>query len=478
MTVTMNLPRWFATMMLVSAACARDERPDAPDAGRGSPVGFTFQTAEGGFSSFGWSGQLHRVTGAVGTPFGVKTTACDDHGVCRFEGPSAPASPVDRRRCLFRTSQTCASDADCLHGAQGSDKDYTPCVYIYDAPIATPLVGGDGKVGACSWSYIPVTAPDGKPSIRGTLNLNSGALNLEDLTVLLPLNGRAPAMPGGPGGFAGVCPECVGDIAPNDGRKDGTCRLSTHVDGTRGVADPGLDLGMPCDVHRYGTIPGYDGGYSIDCSARLTRGLGQPTQFGGSFTSSGYTATITEDSPNCTAPGFEGEKCFCGMCADGVTACMSSADCGGGACGNPDTRAACDPNPYPSDDPAGYNPALPIHQCKQAPIDPAKFAVAGNACVDGTCTWDEDRNIGTCKSKLNPALNIGCYPSGVGKSIVAQGRARRVDSLGTVYYADTATARCTAASRSAPLNSQLGLPGLQFQKRNFVIIPAYAEDPR
>src|SRR6185295_6044792 len=101
--------------------------------------------------------------------------------------------------------------------------------------------------------------------------------NLENLTVLLPLNGRRDAQ--NRPGFAGVCPECVGDISPNDGKKDGTCRISTHLTDANVHADPGLDEGARCDVHRYGTLSKYEGSYSMDCAVGLTRGIGQPTQF-------------------------------------------------------------------------------------------------------------------------------------------------------------------------------------------------------
>jgi hypothetical protein len=453
---------WLFVAASASAACGTSS--GAQNHGpQGDPIGFTFENAEGGFADFGWSGALHLVKGAAGTPFGVKTTQCDDSGVCRFEGPSDPASGVKRRRCLFRTSMLCQTDADC--GA-----DYQPCVYIYDAPIATPLTGADGSVGACGWSYIPLTTPDGKPSITGTLNLDTGALNLENLTVLLPLNARRDAM--GRPGFAGVCPECVGDVSPNDGKKDGVCRVSTRLPNPSVHADPGLDEGMPCDVHRSGTLPGYEGSYSMDCAVPLQRGIGQPTQFGGSFSSEGFRAVITRDSPDCTTPGFAGEKCFCAMCADGVTPCMSSADCGGQTCGAP-SLADCDANPYPGQ--TGYDATFPVNQCRRSPL-PSRFGVGGDGCDAAGCRWDATTNIGSCHSALD-GRPIGCYPSGLGNSIQVNGRAERDPGVSTIYYADTATARCMPAGQSAALNSQLGLPGLTFQKRNFRIISRYGEAP-
>jgi len=401
----------------------------------GDPIGFTFESAAGSFASFGWTGVVHNVIEPPGTPFGVKTTECRD-GVCRFEGPTDPGSKVNRRRCLFRMSKTCNSESDCpLDGGNP-----TPCVYIYDTPIATPLLGTDGKFGACAWSYIPIAAAGQPPTIAGTLNLASGALNLENLTVLLPLNSNSN------GTFRGPCAECVGDTSPNDGVREGTCQKATHRGDGISPAEPddSPDIGMPCDINRTGTIGGYDGSYSMDCSPTVKSGVNPPLQFGGSFNSSGFQVSLSGESPDCTTPG---QKCFCGMCRGSSTACMSKENCGGSPCEN----------------------------------DPTKLAVANNNCA-GVCTWDDTKGVGTCTSKwpnpLDPSipLVVGCYPSSSGARINAPGRAQRDDHIGTVYQVDTASARCIPAGTSAQLNSQLGLPGLLFQKRNFQIIPKYEED--
>lgn len=419
---------WLSIVIWTCAAtgCSSGVDSAAPP---GDPIGFTFESTAGSFASFGWSGAVHNVTEAPGTPFGVKTTECKD-GVCRFEGPTDPESKVNRRRCLYRMSKTCNADSDCpLDGANP-----TPCVYIYDTPIATPLLGNNNKIGACAWSYIPI-ATAGQPStIRGTLNLASGALNLDNLTVLLPLNSNSD------GTFRGACAECIGDTMPNDGVREGKCQLATHL-GTGGSPadpDPSPDIGMSCDINRTGTIGGYDGNYSMDCSPTVISSVTPPLQFGGSFTSSGFQVSLTAQSPDCTTPG---QKCFCGMCPDNLTACMSNADCGGLACRN----------------------------------DPTKLAVASNNCFDGKCNWDSVRGVGSCVSNLPDARVVGCYPSALDASIIAPGHAQRDDHIGTVYQADTANARCIPAGKSAALNSQLGLPGLLFQKRNFQIIPEYEE---
>jgi hypothetical protein len=434
----------------------------------GDPIGFTFESSAGSFASFGWTGAVHNVAEPPGIPFEVKTTECRD-GVCRFEGPTDPRGEVNRRRCLYRMSTTCNTDSDCPLDGENP----TPCVYIYDTPIATPLSFRDSnnqnRIGACAWSYVPIAAVGQSPTITGTLNLTSGALNLEHLTVLLPLNSNAD------GTFRGLCAECVGDTKPNDGVRAGTCVQATHVGNGTSLAafDPSLDLGMPCDINRTGTIGGYDGNYSMDCSPTMISSGRPPLQFGGSFTSSGLQVSLSDQSPDCTTGG----QCFCGVCEDNVTACMSNKDCGGGICSTP-SEFDCEPNPIAGS--TGHDLTLQVNQCKK---DPTKFAVANNDCL-GECDWNPDKGVGSCKSKRDGRV-VGCYPSGPNASIIAPGHAQRDDHVGTVYRADTASASCIPARPAGPqgpmegfaaLNSQLGFPGLLFQKRNFQIIPAYEED--
>ena len=58
------------------------------------------------------------------------------------------------------------------------------------------------------------------------------------------------------------------------------------------------------------------------------------------------------------------------------------------------------------------------------------------------------------------------------RDIVALGGARKV---GSVFIADTATARCNRITPSPVVNAQVGLPGITFQKRSFRIVPEYPE---
>jgi hypothetical protein len=438
-----------------------DASPDGPMCK--PPIGFTFSAIEDrSLASFGWTGTVHNVRVTDGTPFGVKVTHCDGcDGVCTFEGPVAPKGAVNRRRCLNRMSITCEQDSDCPN----DNTPYRTCVFMYDPPAATPLVGLGGKRGACAWSYIPNPGPDEIPTIMGTIDQASGELNIQNLQVYLPLNGAG-------GMYRGACVECIGDDIANDGIKNGIC-MQTGRGGPDGADDPSPDIGQPCDIHRYGNVPGYEGNYSMDCSPTVRANDGTPNIFGGVFTSSGYQIEITESSPDCTDPAFAGEKCFCGACPDGVTSCLSDADCGGAKCGY--LPPNCDPNPLPFTDQGtlnpDYNPMFAPGQCRGATTNTHITMVGGNSCRNGLCDWDPEAGVGTCISKLTNQP-VGCYPSGIGTKLVAPGGARRV---GSVYIADTGTARCNRFVPSAVLNAQLGLPGLTFQKRSFRIIPEYPE---
>jgi hypothetical protein len=429
----------------------------AVDAACKPPVGFTFAAiGERSFASFGASGQIHNVAVQDGTPFGVRVKSCEGcDGICSFEGPTDPVSPVNRRRCLNRMSVTCSADTDCPPDGPTLRR----CVYIYDPPAAAPLRGLGNLVGACGWSYIPVGGPGQAPTVAGTIDQTTGEVNLTQFTVNLPLNGTNDT-------YRGACTECVGDPTANDGIKGGRCMPAMRGD----ASDPSPDLGAPCDVHRYGTIPGFDGAYSMDCSPSFRATDGQ-NSFGGLFTSSGFQMEVTAASPNCTDPRFAGQKCFCGVCPDNQTSCASSADCNGQPCGY--LPAGCDPNPPPRNDDGTVNPAhnasFATGQCRGAGVT-SFVTVGGNTCRGGTCNWDPDRGLGSCTSVIT-GMPTGCYPTGLGAKIVAPGRAMR---LGNVFIVDTATARCHRLTGSPAINSAIGLPGITFQRRSFRVIPTEA----
>jgi hypothetical protein len=463
---------WLTIMVWACLApgCSSDvgREPDPEAGSTADPIGFTFKSAPGSFSSFGWSGALHNIVQEPETPFGVKTTDCRN-GLCRFEGPTDPRGEVKRRRCLFQTSKVCTTQADCP--TLGSNP--TPCVYVYDTPISTPLRGKDGKFGACAWSFIPLADTGSRP-IEGSLNLTSGALNLDRFTLNLVLNINADDS------FRGACAECAGDSRPNDGVRNGTCQLATHL-GDTNPAGPEMspDIGQPCDVHRVGTLNGYEGNYSMDCSPTVVPDPSRsrpPLSLGGAYTSAGKVLVLSAKSPDCTTGG----KCFCGMCGDSAIACMSDDECGKAKCEVP-KQADCDPNLPGS---AEFLVGMPPYQCKK---DAMKVAAASNSCVDGVCRWDPDKGVGACEAKVGGGSSaergptIGCYPSEMDAMLSIPGSASRDDRNGITYRVETGGASCIPAANTtaaASLNSQVGLPGLLFQKRNFQIIPEYAQETK
>lgn len=463
----MKLLVWFS-LVWACVACGSgggdsspEAMPDAMPAATSVPIGLTFETADGTLTSVGWTGALHDIKGAPAGSFAVNVTSCAN-GVCQFQGPTDPVGPVNpagtvnRRRCLQQTGKTCTTDGDCPLDQNGKS---TPCVFIYDSPISLPLKSNDimtnaEEVGACGFTYIPVKDMDNTPAVQGTLNLSSGALNLNKLAVKLTLN-FTPTFT-----FRGVCPVCVGDTAPNDGVREGTCQTSPLPPDANSQSDRGVpsDQGARCDVNRYGDHPGYNYAYSMDCSPTPPPSIIRPTDFGGSFSSSGFKIAITDQSPTCGDPDFKDANCFCGMCSNAATptVCMSDANCGnGGSC---------------------LGASVPT-----TPLPPDNIPVAGNVCDGGACTWNEAEGVGTCTSTRLGGKQVNCYPSatmgtkgpdGKDVAITAPGRATVQNHI---YYADTASARCTGASPVSTLNRQVGLPGLTLQKRNFRIIPVYAE---
>jgi hypothetical protein len=468
-------------VVFVAAVCAAacgggggSSTPDAGPTGKGDPTGFTFTAiGERSFASFGWMGTFHDLEVPDGTPFSVKVSSCDADGRCQFTGPVKPPGAVNRQRCLNHMSKTCTADADCVEGAPTSN---TKCVFIYDSPTGTPIAGAGGAIGACGFSYIPVGTANA-PTIHGYVNVQTGELNIQDMNIVIALNGPS-------GGYRGACAECIGDGNPNDGMAEGTCKVGT----TAGANEAGSpDLGKKCDVHRFGNVTGYDKSYSMDCAPTVQAG-DQQNAFGGQFTSSGYRVATTAASPNCTAVGFESQKCLCGMCpdhsADGVPqkACFTDADCGGEKCGA--IPAGCEVNPMPFDEngnpSAGFDPMRAPNQCKTGgPVN--WFAAAPNSCMAPGCVWDKAKGTGHCTSRLTKKV-VGCYPEKENAAVIAPGGSEK---RGDVFIVDTAAARCTRSFTIPPgapqavvtatssANSGLGLPGLTFQRRAFRVIPEY-----
>ncbi|HET9625747.1 MAG TPA: hypothetical protein VFP84_30490 [Kofleriaceae bacterium] len=448
----MTLAQWVTALAVISAsvACTGDDAQNAPRPQ--TPIGFRFEAIGGrSFASFGWAGTQHNIGVPDGTPFSVKVVNCQgSDGPCLFEGPVQLPGDLQRQRCLNRLSQTCTQDSDCSVVGGGS------CVFIYDPPTTEPLpsqlVGG---IGACGWSYIPATGPDGKPAIIGSIDQTSGEVTLQRLLVNLSLNGAGGATHGG-------CEVCVGDDKANDGKKNGTCKKPNLA--APNVTETSVDDGKPCDLNRESTIPGLNAaGYSMDCSPTLDANS-FPTPIGGAFSTADVEMSAS-DGPACTFTSALGNpngnaSCFCGVCnKDGLTGCHTSADCTpGDTCGLP-LPATCMP------DTDG--------KCtKDVTINALAVGVVGtrsNDCVGGACNWNDETGIGTCMGV--GGFPINCYPGGTNATIRAKGsHVRQADGT---FIVDTANAACDGATPNVQVNRQIGLPGLIFQKRGFRILPQF-----
>jgi hypothetical protein len=140
---------------------------------------------------------------------------------------------------------------------------------------------------------------------------------------------------------------------------------------------------------------------------------------------------------------------------DGISGCHTAADCPAGAtCGLPLTTCMQDANGV----------------CTQGTT--FEVGTQPNDCV-GACAWSDATGLGTCTNAAGAPIN--CYPGGSDAVIHAKGSHVRQDD-GT-FVIDTANARCSGATKSGPLNRQVGLPGLTFQKRSFRVLPKFKEGP-
>jgi hypothetical protein len=440
---------WLAAFAAMSAGigCTGDD-PHAA-AKPQPPVGFRFEAIGGqSFASFGWAGTQHDIDVPDGTPFSVMVDSCQgSDGPCRFHGPVQVAGDLQRQRCLNRMSKVCTSDADCADDNPG------PCVFIYDPPTTTPLPTAGppaAGLGACAWSYIPLVDPFGQPAIVGSIDQTSGEVTLERFLVYLALNGLGGSTPGG-------CEVCVSQPGKtekaNDGVKDGMCTTNPGLMAPN-VTEHSLEDGQPCDINRDSKLAGFNAaGYSMDCSPSYNH-LSTPSPIGGALSTADF-AIKAADGPKCTFKDATSASCFCGVCTglggpkDGTVGCHTSGDCQPGEhCGLPLT---C------TQDANGM--------CTTG----GSFEVGtrNNDC-SGACTWSDVTGLGTCTTA--GGAQIRCYPD---DAIRIKGSHVRQDN-GT-FVIDTASATCNGATQSAPLNRQVGLPGLTFQKRSFRVIPLFQE---
>ncbi len=289
--------------------------------------------------AYGWTGAGHAADPVDGMIISYELFDCDeDCRRCRFRGPVAnlPGTPNDPRRCLNDWPQQCESDDDC--GENGN------CQAMWQPPVQRTTSWTGAYAAPLSDQLQQQFGVDTDYGAQGVVNLATGDMDFEVLNVRVTL---------GPG-FAETC---VGDTTPDDGVQDGTC----------------ADSGDPCDV---ATISA-NGALSFDCA--WTPNVIDFALPAHGMTSGGVLWEMTDQRPNCTFPGAEGLRCWCGVCSnDAAQPCQFDGDCPGGTCGNAGEM----------DDPIVTLPSV---------------------CAPGeACNWNEETVSGTC-------LNSGggtssCFP--------------------------------------------------------------------
>ncbi|HEY2386790.1 MAG TPA: PQQ-binding-like beta-propeller repeat protein [Candidatus Binatia bacterium] len=325
----------------------------------------------------GWTGIAHDVELPSGGTYTVGITGCDSPsrpcGTCTLAGPVPniyaanyalkTGGQINNRRCVDDTRVDCHGNGGCNSGT---------CAY-YASTYIPVTVGG---VSACVEQYYagPVT---------GTVNLESGTLATNTVLAERIYSGLTVRI---------GCPRCLGDVASNDGKRDGTCA-------------EGIDAGSSCDVNGSSSNP-ILGPTSFDCRPNPGARIASTTYPFGTSTST-LTKTLSAGSPSCRAPGFTGGKCVCDTCNDAAaTACSSNADCtavGATVCGG----RRCTGGPK-NGTPCSVNSQCPSGGCVVPGVQTAPNQCDGGAldCVPGGAPGPND---GICQTG---PLETFCSPNG------------------------------------------------------------------
>jgi hypothetical protein len=346
----------------------------------------------GGGSRFdaGWTGEVYGIGIPRGSLVSVQITSCDPQCQrCSFDGPVRGAGSVISQRCLNDTATECTSDSDCSSG---------PCRFMFP-PISTEAIGDQ----TCGVAYFePVTGPDTSP-VQGVFDFATGdsTWNIFNLEILIA----------GGHGATNQCDQCIGDPAPNDGMKGGTCTTTN----------------LPCDKNG-DSVTGAPAETSYDCAPV---GLGLPPISLPANRASTQSVVWTMDAtrPKCTASGLSiATQCWCGICSDG-TPCFEDSQCSTGVCGVP-------------------------------AIGSAQFNVHNNNCGSAGCNWDPTTQSGTCNGTMT-----GCIPD-TGSITAAGAAAVHYVPGGKYYVSQLAELGCLpsfAGLNPSPLGTMIdasaGLPG-------------------
>lgn len=253
-------------------------------------------------------------------------------------------------------------------------------------PIGAPIPISAGGVSTCIVPRL-TAAPTG--TVDCDTGCTSAALTVE-AKFFLVLDQDHP------------CPRCAGDVAANDGAKDGTC-----LDG----ATPG----GACDAHggteRYGSVGPDFGTTSRDCMPAGVS-VGEPIVTLDPLTTG---TTTVHASVDCLSPAFPPGSCFCPNQVQ-PNACIPDGVCG--------ASGFCENNP-----PDGVCSEQPFRQCD---------LTAGNRDCEDTFP-----GAGACTAVPRP-----CF----GETIERTGSCGGADAAFASVF-------CMSPTRAAAINTVYGFPG-------------------
>ncbi len=359
------------------------------------------QITDSDFSA-GWAGVAHEID--LTDRFRDRLILdCDaDCGSCAITLDIDKTRPDSFCRCDSDPTVSC----DVINGADPGDctglSNLCSCFFGPPAGVAAS--------GAPACVVVKTTAPQ-----TGTIDLGTGEWsNGVDVGAVIYLGAS----------FQAPCPTCVGDTAPNDGVRAGTC-------------GGGNRDGEPCDVN---AVQPTFGPSSYDCVPNALANIS-----GGGLPLDLTFTTADSSLPFALPCDTAGTSCPCRVCSgDSAIGCSSDARCaefGAGTCtgsgGAGNQANACNDGVCNDDG-----------ECGAGPVD--KYC-DGTTYADGsgyiTCLSDAD-----CEFTGNGACQISerrkCYTD----PIVVSGRPG-------VFGAKLGAISCIGVTTSAAINLASGLPG-------------------
>lgn len=294
--------------------------------------------------------------------------------------PTVIATPgaVNNRRCTGNMRTQCTTDADCS-GVGGT------CEYW----LGGTLPFSSGGVSTCVIDQIA-------GAISGTYDVDAGGM-----AISLPVIQRVYTAPS----LDHPCPQCVGDVTPNDGVMDGMC-------------DAGQNVSQSCDVHGSSEY----GATSLDCPPLLVGSLIATLAVDLSSTTGTDAMTLSTASPPCRAAGFNQPHCM-GGANDGAS-CADDSECPGGVCSPP--RCLCDSCNNPNAEGCATNADCPD------PAGPIGPICGGRRCVNGSnsgapcnatseCPGGSTCTVAGAATQPNQCDDAVCTPTGVNDGFCANG---------------------------------------------------------